>query len=169
MPVRRHERPLIVPIFIPNQGCPYRCIFCQQEKITGHGDRCAEGLNIKQTLDKAIESRRYKTSKEREVAFYGGTFTNLPASKMLELLKTVKPYIDQKLFTSIRISTRPDSVEEDRLEAFLRLLLLLEHPLDDVEAHAERQEPAQGVPPQGQWPETEDDGIDIPRDLCQNG
>jgi histone acetyltransferase (RNA polymerase elongator complex component) len=49
------------------------------------------------------------------VAFYGGTFTRLPISKMTELLKAVNPYIEQGHFQTIRVSTRPDAVDEERL------------------------------------------------------
>jgi len=50
------------------------------------------------------------------VAFYGGTFTNLPLAKMEEVLGAVSPYLEQGLFNSIRVSTRPDSVDIYRLE-----------------------------------------------------
>lgn len=116
MPVRRQDRPLIVPIFIPNQGCPYQCVFCQQEIITGQSNRSTDRSRIKKSLDNAIESSKYQISKEREVAFYGGTFTRLPTPRIIGLLKTVKPYLDRKLFTSIRVSTRPDMIEEDLLD-----------------------------------------------------
>ena len=26
---------LVIPVFIPHEGCPYRCSFCNQSKITG--------------------------------------------------------------------------------------------------------------------------------------
>ena len=26
---------LVIPVFIPHEGCPYRCSFCNQVKITG--------------------------------------------------------------------------------------------------------------------------------------
>jgi len=50
------------------------------------------------------------------VAFYGGTFTNIPQSKMKEVLGAVAPYLKQGLFNSIRVSTRPDSIDAARLE-----------------------------------------------------
>ena len=115
---RRH---LIVPIFIPNQGCPHRCIFCQQETITAQSDLPINKSAIRDVLDKAIKSKRYDISREREVAFYGGTFTRLPISKMTELLEAVTPYLDKGLFKSIRVSTRPDAIDKKRLDLMRNL------------------------------------------------
>lgn len=50
------------------------------------------------------------------MAFYGGTFTSLPLGRMEELLRAVTPYLDQGMFGSIRVSTRPDSVHKEHLE-----------------------------------------------------
>ncbi|MFC1866930.1 elongator complex protein 3 [Thermodesulfobacteriota bacterium] len=111
----RQEKILIIPIFIPNQGCPHRCIFCQQEKITGQSKTSVNGLYIKQILDKAIEAPRFRSTREREVAFYGGTFTSLSISRITELLEGVYPYLNQGLFSSVRVSTRPDEIDEKRL------------------------------------------------------
>ena len=113
---RRSGRPLIVPIFIPNQGCPHQCVYCQQEKITSQSKTVVNGLYVKRILDKAIESVRFNSRMEKEVAFYGGTFTNLPISGMTELLGAVNPYLKQGLFKSIRVSTRPDGIDRKRLD-----------------------------------------------------
>lgn len=111
------RRNLIVPIFIPNQGCPHRCIFCQQEKITGQSSASADIRTlIKSTLDRAIESPRFDLSNKGEVAFYGGTFTRLSKRKITELLNEVTPYLRHNLFRSIRVSTRPDELDEERLD-----------------------------------------------------
>ena len=104
------NRPLIVPIFIPNQGCPYRCIYCQQEKITSQSIQEVNASTIEKTLDQAVQSDRFDPIRRPEVAFYGGTFTGLTTTRMRELLGAVRPYLQQGLFHSIRFSTRPDSV-----------------------------------------------------------
>jgi histone acetyltransferase (RNA polymerase elongator complex component) len=114
--VRRSERPLIIPVFIPNQGCPHLCIYCQQEKITDQAKTLVNGFHIKKTLDKAIKSRQFALSKEREIAFYGGTFTSLGVDRMSELLEATKPYLSQGIFRSIRVSTRPDEIDGKRLD-----------------------------------------------------
>ncbi len=116
MSVRRSKRPLIVPIFIPNHGCPYRCIFCKQETITAQPDQSINTSYIKKTLDKALESNPVHLFCDREIAFYGGTFTRLPIPRIIELLTVVNPYIRQGYFKTIRVSTRPDAIDEKRLD-----------------------------------------------------
>lgn len=52
---------------------------------------------------------------DREIAFYGGTFTALPRQVMRVLLSAARPYVERGYFSSIRISTRPDSIDEQRI------------------------------------------------------
>ena len=119
MPEERRRRPLIVPIFIPYQGCPHRCIYCQQEKITDQVAHRLSPSSIKETLDRALQSPKFNEAEDHEVAFYGGTFTSLPNEQIVQLLGAVRPYIEQGLFRSIRVSTRPDSLDSTKLE-FIR-------------------------------------------------
>jgi len=67
-----------------------------------------------------MESHRFRESKEREVAFFGGTFTRLSRDKMKEFLETVRPYVEKGHFGSVRISTRPDEIDEERLDLLKR-------------------------------------------------
>jgi histone acetyltransferase (RNA polymerase elongator complex component) len=115
------KRVLIVPIFIPNQGCPYRCIYCHQEKITSQPTQPVGQSTIKQTLHNAINATGFDSSREPEVAFYGGTFTRLPAGRMEEMLEAVAPFLREGLFKSIRVSTRPDSLQEEQLHLMRKL------------------------------------------------
>ena len=108
---------LIVPIFIPHQGCPHRCVFCDQQRITSETTQSINRRHIEKTLDRAIISKDFKERPNPEVAFYGGTFTGLPAAQIHDLLEAVNPYIRQGLFRSIRVSTRPDALDETLLEA----------------------------------------------------
>ena len=113
---RKQERPLIAPIFIPHQGCPYQCIYCQQEKITSQIETRVSGSHIKNLLDRVLKTRGFSSHNQREVAFYGGTFTRLGFKRMKELLEAVKPYLDNGFFKSIRVSTRPDEIDGKGLE-----------------------------------------------------
>jgi histone acetyltransferase (RNA polymerase elongator complex component) len=108
-------KPLIIPIFIPHTGCPHRCIFCDQERITAQSTEAIDGDHVRGVLDLAIRSRTFDPGRNPEVAFYGGTFTGLSAERMKQLLEAVDPYIEDGLICSIRVSTRPDFVDEDRL------------------------------------------------------
>jgi histone acetyltransferase (RNA polymerase elongator complex component) len=109
----------IVPVFIPNQGCPHQCLFCEQEKITSEKGRQIDGTSVRMTIEQAVHSEKFD-SRNAEVAFYGGTFTNLETGRMNELLEAVAPYLQKGLFSGIRVSTRPDSLDEVRLEIMKR-------------------------------------------------
>ena len=76
----------------------------------------ASPSHIKKILDISIESPRYSSAHTKEVAFYGGTFTNIPLASMKEILDAVAPYLQQGLFNSVRVSTRPDSIDGGRLK-----------------------------------------------------
>jgi len=109
-------KPLIIPIFIPHTGCPHRCIFCDQEGITAQSSgREIDGDHVRGVLDRAVHSRTFDAGRNPEAAFYGGTFTGLPAERMKRLLEAVGPYIQAGLIRSIRVSTRPDFIDADRL------------------------------------------------------
>jgi len=111
--VKRH---LIIPIFIPHQGCPHRCVFCQQKTITNLSESISVPDDIRNTIELAISSKRVLNQKPKEVAFYGGTFTSLPTPSMTKMLGAVRPYIEKGAIQSIRLSTRPDSLSEDKLD-----------------------------------------------------
>ncbi|MBC8420074.1 MAG: radical SAM protein [Pseudomonadota bacterium] len=112
----RDLRPLIIPIFISHTGCPHRCIFCDQEKITSQPVRPIDSDYVKEVLNRAIHSKKFDTRRNPEVAFYGGTFTGLPIDRMKRLLRSVGPYIRNRVVRSIRVSTRPDFLDEERLQ-----------------------------------------------------
>ncbi len=114
----RAGNPLIIPFFIPSQGCPHRCIFCRQETIAAPGPVGLRGL--KDVLEQAVRSPGFDPQRGPEVAFYGGTFTGLPERAMAELLAAVKEYLDSGAIRSIRVSTRPDAVHEKTLELLKR-------------------------------------------------
>jgi histone acetyltransferase (RNA polymerase elongator complex component) len=63
-----------------------------------------------------LKARDFGFHSQREVAFYGGTFTSLGIKKIKELLGAVRPYLDKGCFSSIRVSTRPDKIDGNILE-----------------------------------------------------
>ena len=102
-----------IPVFIPMQACPFRCIFCDQEKISGH-------TKIPGPQDVAQTIRDYLTTipKENtvvEVGFFGGTFTGLTAELQQTYLTTVQPFIETKQIQGVRLSTRPDFIDRPKL------------------------------------------------------
>jgi histone acetyltransferase (RNA polymerase elongator complex component) len=101
----KKRKQLIIPIFIPHEGCPYRCAFCNQSKITGvnhQSDETIVGQTIQSYLD-VFDSKNLP--EKREVAFYGGSFTGLPEERQKQLLHAVQPSINSGKVLSIRVST----------------------------------------------------------------
>ncbi len=100
----------ILPVFIPQGGCKNRCSFCNQIEITG--------LAKQQTFEELDElaSRYISTAGRFEIAFYGGTFTALPRLEQLKYLRWAHRYVEAGICTGIRISTRPDEIDQERIE-----------------------------------------------------
>jgi histone acetyltransferase (RNA polymerase elongator complex component) len=161
LPEEGRKRPLIVPIFIPYQGCPHRCIYCQQEKITDQAAQRVYPSNITEILNQALRSPKFDGAVDPEVAFYGGTFTSLPEERMIHMLEAVGPYIRQGFFRSIRISTRPDALDADKLTILRNLHV------DTVELGAQSMD--DGVLGQSHRGHSAADTIDAVRLLKENG
>ncbi len=41
------KRHYIIPIFVPHEGCPHDCVFCNQGKITGENKEIILGPKYK--------------------------------------------------------------------------------------------------------------------------
>lgn len=108
-------RPLIIPFFIPHAGCPHTCLFCNQHLISGVKQDLPSAELIQETVQQWLAR---SPDRAAEVAFYGGSFTLLPGKQQEQLLGAVQPLIEQQKIKSIRISTRPDALDEAVL-AFL--------------------------------------------------
>lgn len=88
------------------------CSFCNQNKITGQSYQ-PTAKDVEKTLDKAVSDLGERTD-NAEIAFFGGSFTAIDRAYMLSLLDATKKYRDK--FCGIRISTRPDYIDEEVLE-----------------------------------------------------
>ena len=97
-----------MPIFVPHEGCPHQCVFCNQNHISG-SPLCASAATVRAALEPMLGGLNC------ELAFYGGSFTAIAKEKQLELLEAAEPYRRNGLVSSIRLSTRPDAVTEDGL------------------------------------------------------
>ncbi len=104
------KKPLIIPFFIPHQGCPHTCLFCDQHQITGR-HIIPDTAEIRETIARYIKSAG-KDRINAEVAFFGGSFTALPLPVQKNLLFAVKPFLSGGGIDSIRVSTRPDYIDE---------------------------------------------------------
>ena len=101
-----------IALFIPDEGCPHRCSFCNQKTITGTGKRPQPG-DVISACETALNGK--KDVSGGEIAFFGGSFTAIERGYMLSLLKCAKSYLDRGLFKGIRISTRPDCIDDSIL------------------------------------------------------
>ena len=101
-----------VALFVPDEGCPHRCSFCNQKTISGKTKRL-EIKDIDSAVKTALESA---DCNKGEIAFFGGSFTAIDKDYMISLLQRAKMYIDKGLFAGIRISTRPDCINEEILD-----------------------------------------------------
>ncbi len=97
----------IIPIFVPHLGCPNQCVFCNQRRISG-SLLPARASDVTAALDKAER----EGVRGAQLAFYGGSFTAIPTAMQEELLGASVPYRERGVIRSVRLSTRPDAVDE---------------------------------------------------------
>ena len=102
-----------ISIFVPHKGCPNDCSFCNQRAISGQTVP-ATADDVKNAVETAI---KYNIDpKNTEIAFFGGSFTAIEREYMCSLLTAAKHFLDTYDFAGIRVSTRPDCIDEDVLE-----------------------------------------------------
>jgi histone acetyltransferase (RNA polymerase elongator complex component) len=105
--------PLIIPIFLPAIGCRERCLFCNQ-KASSEGPPSPS--SVRHFIEASLIQIPYnKKPREKQVAFYGGSFTAIHREDQVRYLKEVRPFLASGLIDSIRISTRPDALDEETL------------------------------------------------------
>ena len=103
-----------IPVFIPMQACPFHCIFCDQQKISGHISIPAPE-EVTQILVRHLSTIPEKNTVV-EAGFFGGTFTGIAAEKQRAYLEAVQPFLKTKRISGIRLSTRPDFIDKGKLE-----------------------------------------------------
>ncbi len=103
-----------IPIFVSHMGCPNDCSFCNQRKITGQvTDITADCVDAK--IQKALKTIPDNADRV-EIGFFGGSFTGIDKDIQNEFLKIAKKYIDSGKVHALRLSTRPDYIDEEILE-----------------------------------------------------
>lgn len=101
-----------VALFVPHEGCPHACSFCNQKTISGK----TKPLTLTD-IDEAVKTALSTADCNKgEIAFFGGSFTAIDRDYMVSLLERAKQYIDKGFFAGIRISTRPDCISEEILD-----------------------------------------------------
>lgn len=99
-----------IPIFVPHEGCRFACVFCNQERITGV-DTSVTAEEIKKIIESHLKTLQ-KENRYVEIAFFGGSFTGISAKKQEEFLSAAYEYVKRGDVNGIRLSTRPDYINE---------------------------------------------------------
>ncbi len=108
---------LIIPLFIPHEGCPHACIFCNQHSISGE-QATIDADKVRQTVEQWLQWKN--SGRQCMVAFYGGSFSGLQQERQEELLNAVQPYLREGSVDAVRVSTRPDYIDSRRLSLLRR-------------------------------------------------
>lgn len=106
------NRNYIIPIFVSHLGCPHTCVFCNQKEITGEISQ-PTGQTVTKKIQEYLET--IPAGSYVEVAFYGGSFTAIDQLQQKELLSPAYDAFNKGLIQGIRLSTRPDYINEDIL------------------------------------------------------
>ena len=105
----------VFPVFMPFMGCPGRCIFCAQDAQTGGGEA---SLTQRLAVARAALARRADRGLPPvELAFYGGTFTALPAPAQEACLAFAAEAMRAGQAVAFRCSTRPDCLSAAKVRA----------------------------------------------------
>ncbi|MDK2792257.1 MAG: hypothetical protein PWQ25_1120 [Deferribacteres bacterium] len=101
--------PKILPVFIPFSGCKSKCVYCNQNIISGQ-----KIDNLKNDVLKQIEFHFNICSDWDEISYFGGSFSCLSESTRNLLYNIAK----EKGFKTLRFSTRPDCLKDEMIDEF---------------------------------------------------
>lgn len=102
-----------IAVFVPHNGCPNQCSFCNQCTISGTAKQPAPD-DIVAACETAM--RAGCDGAYVQLAFFGGSFTAIDRGYMLSLLEAAQPYIKNGFLNGgIRVSTRPDFIDGEVL------------------------------------------------------
>ena len=112
-----------IPVFVPHEGCPNTCLFCNQRKISG---KSTFSLNtVRDEIQGCLST--LPEDGDIQIAFFGGSFTAIDPSLMLSLLRISDEYVESGRVKSVRLSTRPDALSEEIFD------ILSQHHVEDIE------------------------------------
>ena len=125
----RHK-PFVIPVFIPHAGCPHRCLYCDQTRTTSKERIFPTKAEIIDTIDQFLSFRK-ESGRWTEISFFGGNFLGLDQRQISHLLDTASTYIKSGKAQGIRFSTRPDTIDAQRLD------LIKPYPVTTIEIGAQ--------------------------------
>ncbi len=124
------KRPFIIPLFIPQAGCPHQCAFCNQHVVVDPPAGEAGQVAFDAALARFLTYRRRRHG-PTQLAFYGGNFLGLAPERIRLYLDWADVYVRRGIVDSLRFSTRPDTVSA------ASLALLRDAPVRTVELGAQ--------------------------------
>jgi histone acetyltransferase (RNA polymerase elongator complex component) len=98
--------------------------------ITGTSAEPFDPLRVRLQISSFLEGCRNNT-RPSQIAFYGGNFLGLSPARVTSLLSEADRFVAGKRIDGIRFSTRPDTIDSDRLA------LLDDFPVETVEIGAQ--------------------------------
>ncbi len=101
------NRHVNIPIFVPHIGCPHTCVFCDQRKISGTRSALSPQM-VRALLEESLST--VDAQDDAEIAFFGGSFTGIPETLMIDYLEAARPFLKSGKVRGIRLSTRPDNI-----------------------------------------------------------
>ncbi len=110
-PSRRY---FVIPVFLPQAGCPHQCAFCNQATIADTAHRDLDQTAFAAAVDRFLTYRRRKYDLT-QLAFFGGNFLGLKPDRVRRYLDWAKVYVEKDQVDSLRISTRPDTISTSSL------------------------------------------------------
>lgn len=109
------KRMAIIPVFIPHKGCPNDCVFCNQKEITARQEPI-EPKDVRRRIEQYLPTLEGRGLECIEVAFFGGSFTGIPMEEQSAYLAVAKEYKEKGRIQRIRLSTRPDYIDDEILD-----------------------------------------------------
>lgn len=106
-----------IPVFIPEQACPHRCIFCNQQHITSIL-QSPSTPEVKTLIDNHLAT--IPENRHVDIGFLGGNFTGIPAADQESYLQAAQPYVAKGMVDGLRVSTRPDYISDEILRRLKR-------------------------------------------------
>lgn len=97
-------------IFVPHAGCTHLCSFCDQRTISQ-----TQKVPTPQEVTDFCEKNLIQNAQDTEIAFFGGSFTAINEKIRLPLLNAAYQFVKSGRAKGIRLSTRPDAIDNDIL------------------------------------------------------
>ena len=107
----------VIPIFIPQKACPFRCAYCNQFAIAGQ-----DHILSPEEVDGIIQQHlaTIPNGSHIRIAFFGGSFTGMSIEEQNAYLNVAYPYVQNSTVQGIQFSTRPDYITPEILENLQR-------------------------------------------------